>query len=48
MVKKFTYEDHQKRMREILSPKKPTNVRGLLEKILQKARAKRASGGIPK
>lgn len=48
MMPNFTKEDHQKRMREILSPKKPTNVRGLLEKILRKAREARAGKGIPK
>jgi len=45
MAKKFTYDEHKKRMLDIVNRPKQTpqgDRRGVLRKVLQSARAKRA------
>lgn len=45
MPKKFTYDEHKKRMLDIVNRSKQTaqaDRRGILKKILQTARSKRA------
>lgn len=43
MRKKFTYDEHKKRMLGIINrPKQTTDGRGILKKLMETAKAKRA------